>query len=200
MIFTIEPMINTGHWKTKLMKDRWTARTIDGGLSAQFEHTILVTAIGLRDPDRSRAARRKRVRSRRPARNAVRSGSALMPSPRPKAKVPKRALPPPRAPKAVEKPVAKPVEAPAAPVKFDPDAAAQPGSGIFGLPTDPERARVHLIPVPFEATTSYGGGTARGPAAILEASRQVDLFDLDCGRTVRGRHRDAARGAAASAS
>jgi methionyl aminopeptidase len=53
MIFTIEPMINTGHWKTKLMKDRWTARTIDGGLSAQFEHTILVTPGGhdiLTDP------------------------------------------------------------------------------------------------------------------------------------------------------
>jgi methionyl aminopeptidase len=46
MIFTIEPMINTGHWKTKLMKDRWTARTADGGLSAQFEHTILVTPSG----------------------------------------------------------------------------------------------------------------------------------------------------------
>jgi methionyl aminopeptidase len=55
MIFTIEPMINTGHWKTKLMKDRWTARTVDGGLSAQFEHTILVTPSGpeiLTDPAR----------------------------------------------------------------------------------------------------------------------------------------------------
>jgi methionyl aminopeptidase len=53
MIFTIEPMINTGHWKTKLMKDKWTARTVDGGLSAQFEHTILVTPTGaeiLTDP------------------------------------------------------------------------------------------------------------------------------------------------------
>jgi methionyl aminopeptidase len=55
MIFTIEPMINTGHWKTKLMKDRWTARTVDGGLSAQFEHTILVTPTGheiLNDPEK----------------------------------------------------------------------------------------------------------------------------------------------------
>jgi agmatinase len=66
---------------------------------------------------------------------------------------------------------------------FDPNAAAPPGSGIFGLPSTPANARVHLIPVPFEATTSYGGGTARGPAAIVNASRQVDLFDLDCGRT-----------------
>jgi agmatinase len=66
---------------------------------------------------------------------------------------------------------------------FDPNAPASPGSGIFGLRSTPAEARVHLIPVPFEATTSYGGGTARGPAAILAASRQVDLYDLDCGRT-----------------
>ena len=66
--------------------------------------------------------------------------------------------------------------------KFDPDSAARPDSGIFGLSTPPERARVVLLPVPFEATTSYGGGTADGPRAILEASKQVDLFDLDTGR------------------
>lgn len=67
-------------------------------------------------------------------------------------------------------------------MSFDPDAAAQPASGLFGLSTTPEEARVVVIPVPFEATTSYGGGTAQGPAAILEASHQVDLFDLDTGR------------------
>ncbi len=39
-----------------------------------------------------------------------------------------------------------------------------------------------LLPVPFEATTSYGGGTARGPEAILAASRQIDLFDPLMGR------------------
>jgi agmatinase len=61
---------------------------------------------------------------------------------------------------------------------FDPDAAAQPGSGIFGLPEDPAAARVHVIPVPFDATTSYRKGAARGPAAILQASRQVELFDV----------------------
>jgi agmatinase len=64
---------------------------------------------------------------------------------------------------------------------FDPNAPAMPGSGIFGLDVTPAEALVHLIPVPFEATTSYGGGTSLGPAAILRASRQVDLFDLDCG-------------------
>jgi agmatinase len=41
---------------------------------------------------------------------------------------------------------------------------------------------VVLVPVPFEATTSYRGGAASGPAAILEASRQVDLFDVETGR------------------
>ena len=42
MTFTIEPMINEGHWKTKVKKDRWTAVTLDGGYSAQFEHTIAI--------------------------------------------------------------------------------------------------------------------------------------------------------------
>lgn len=65
---------------------------------------------------------------------------------------------------------------------FDPSAAAQPGSGVFGLPHSEAEAGVVLVPVPFEATTSYGGGTAGGPAAILEASRQVDLFDVETGR------------------
>ncbi len=65
---------------------------------------------------------------------------------------------------------------------FDPAAAAQPGSGIFGLPHSPDEAHVVVIPVPFEATTSYGGGTSNGPAALLEASKQVDLFDVETGR------------------
>jgi agmatinase len=65
---------------------------------------------------------------------------------------------------------------------FDPDAAALPASGLFGLASSPDQAKVVLIPVPFEATTSYGGGAALGPRAILAASRQVDLFDLDTGR------------------
>lgn len=44
MIFTIEPMINAGKARSKVdKKDGWTARTIDGKLSAQFEHTICVT-------------------------------------------------------------------------------------------------------------------------------------------------------------
>jgi methionyl aminopeptidase len=48
MTFTIEPMINEGKSKTKVDKeDGWTARTIDGKLSAQFEHTVLVTETGV---------------------------------------------------------------------------------------------------------------------------------------------------------
>ncbi len=39
------------------------------------------------------------------------------------------------------------------------------------------QAQVHVIPAPMEATVCYGGGTARGPRAILEASRQLDDFD-----------------------
>ena len=65
---------------------------------------------------------------------------------------------------------------------FDPDAAAPAGGGIYGLPFSPEEAKVVVVPVPFEATTSYGGGTSGGPAAVLEASKQVDLFDRDTGR------------------
>ncbi|MCL4132655.1 UNVERIFIED_CONTAM: hypothetical protein GTU68_010905 [Idotea baltica] len=46
MIFTIEPMINQGHAETKLLRDGWTAITKDRKLSAQWEHTILVTDNG----------------------------------------------------------------------------------------------------------------------------------------------------------
>lgn len=65
---------------------------------------------------------------------------------------------------------------------FDPDAAAGDASGIYGLPFTPEESRVVIVPVPFEATTSYGGGTSGGPSAVLEASRQVDLYDHETGR------------------
>lgn len=46
MVFTIEPMINLGKWAIKMDNDGWTARTKDGLLSAQWEHTILVTEKG----------------------------------------------------------------------------------------------------------------------------------------------------------
>ncbi len=46
MIFTIEPMLNIGKRHMKVLKDGWTAVTKDRSLSAQWEHTILVTATG----------------------------------------------------------------------------------------------------------------------------------------------------------
>jgi methionyl aminopeptidase len=47
MVFTVEPMINAGKARTKIDKrDNWTARTIDGKLSAQYEHTLCITETG----------------------------------------------------------------------------------------------------------------------------------------------------------
>ena len=47
MTFTIEPMVNGGDWKTKLLGDKWTVVTKDHSLSAQYEHTVLVTKTGV---------------------------------------------------------------------------------------------------------------------------------------------------------
>ncbi len=47
MTFTIEPMINLGTWEVEVdTEDKWTVRTKDGRLSAQFEHTLVVTRAG----------------------------------------------------------------------------------------------------------------------------------------------------------
>jgi len=46
MFFTIEPMINIGDWRVKILNDGWTAVTKDKSLSAQFEHTIGITDTG----------------------------------------------------------------------------------------------------------------------------------------------------------
>lgn len=46
MVITIEPMINIGGWSTKMDENNWTARTVDGSLSAQYEHTIAITKNG----------------------------------------------------------------------------------------------------------------------------------------------------------
>jgi len=65
---------------------------------------------------------------------------------------------------------------------FDPNAAADRDAGIYGLPYTPDESRVVLLPVPWDATTSYGGGASEGPRAIVEASMQVDLFDAETGK------------------
>ena len=51
-------------------------------------------------------------------------------------------------------------------MSFDPNAAALPDSGIFGSLDTPEEATVVLLPVPWDATTSYRAGASDGPDAI----------------------------------
>ncbi|MBM7659748.1 methionyl aminopeptidase [Bacillus mesophilus] len=46
MVITIEPMVNVGDWPSKMDENGWTARTVDGTLSAQYEHTIAITNKG----------------------------------------------------------------------------------------------------------------------------------------------------------
>jgi len=65
-----------------------------------------------------------------------------------------------------------------------PKEAYQPPWNFLGLPDEmsqADRARAWVLPVPYEATTSYGAGTRDGPAAIIAASRQVELFDPEFG-------------------
>jgi len=61
-------------------------------------------------------------------------------------------------------------------------AATAPGARLRFLGTElaelaPEAARFHVVPVPYEKTVSYGGGTGKGPTAILEASGQLERWD-----------------------
>lgn len=51
--------------------------------------------------------------------------------------------------------------------------------GLDESASDLERAGAVILPVPYEATTSFGGGTAGGPAAIVEASRYLELYDQE---------------------
>ncbi|MGV3346780.1 type I methionyl aminopeptidase [Enterobacteriaceae bacterium LUAb1] len=46
MAFTVEPMVNAGNYRIRMMKDGWTVKTKDRSLSAQYEHTIVVTDSG----------------------------------------------------------------------------------------------------------------------------------------------------------
>jgi agmatinase len=68
---------------------------------------------------------------------------------------------------------------------IDPNAPAPPSAGIFGLFCSEEESRVILLPVPFDATTSYHKGAALAPQAILDASHQVELFDIETGHPYR---------------
>ncbi len=69
-----------------------------------------------------------------------------------------------------------PEESPSPPPAWNPDDAS-PYATLFGLPPGAEDARIQILPVPWDATCSYGRGTAHGPAAIHRASVQLDLLD-----------------------
>ena len=60
---------------------------------------------------------------------------------------------------------------------FNPNDVAAAGNNNFGLPFNTDNAKLVLLPVPWEVTVSYKGGTAKGPEAIFDASMQVDLYD-----------------------
>jgi agmatinase len=62
---------------------------------------------------------------------------------------------------------------------FDINGVGNPNNNIFSLPFPEEDAQLVIIPIPWEVTVSYTGGTARAPEHILNASLQVDLFDPD---------------------
>ncbi len=54
------------------------------------------------------------------------------------------------------------------------------------LMTDPKNSRVTVIPVPYDATTSYIGGTSKGPSAIIDASAHMELYDRSLGMKPAG--------------
>lgn len=59
---------------------------------------------------------------------------------------------------------------------FDASLTGTAENGMFGIAAEMENATLVYIPVPWEVTTSYGGGTAKGPESILRASPQLDLY------------------------
>lgn len=56
--------------------------------------------------------------------------------------------------------------------------------GIEAQYSNLEDSKVVIVPIPYELTVSYGGGTAKGPEAILKASHYVELYDEETGREV----------------
>ena len=61
--------------------------------------------------------------------------------------------------------------------EFNPNDIGVANGNYFGLQVEAKDAEINLLPVTWDATVSYGAGTAAGPQAILDASLQVDLFD-----------------------
>lgn len=62
---------------------------------------------------------------------------------------------------------------------YDPSGIGVDNGNLLGLPFDYNSANIIVFGVPWEVTVSYGTGTAAGPQAVLDASRQLDLFDFD---------------------
>lgn len=62
---------------------------------------------------------------------------------------------------------------------FNPNLVSLDNGNFLGLPFDYESAGLILFGVPWEVTVSYNPGTAAGPQRVLDASRQLDIFDLD---------------------
>ncbi|MFN5506770.1 MAG: agmatinase family protein [Flavobacteriia bacterium] len=65
---------------------------------------------------------------------------------------------------------------------FDPNGVGIANGNIFGFPYTEAEADFILIPVPWDATASYGKGTSNGPQTILEASTQLDFYHPDLER------------------
>ena len=59
---------------------------------------------------------------------------------------------------------------------FDPNGVGIANGNIFGFPYTEQEADIVLVPVPWDATASYGKGTSNGPQAILDASTQLDFY------------------------
>ncbi|MES2589439.1 MAG: agmatinase family protein [Bacteroidota bacterium] len=61
-------------------------------------------------------------------------------------------------------------------MSFDPNGVGIANGNIFGFPVTESEANIVLIPIPWDATASYGKGTSDGPKAILDASTQLDFY------------------------
>jgi agmatinase len=62
---------------------------------------------------------------------------------------------------------------------FNPNDIGLDNGNLLGLPFDYDSAQTIVFGVPWEVTVSYGAGTAAGPQRVLEASRQLDIYDFD---------------------
>lgn len=59
---------------------------------------------------------------------------------------------------------------------FDPNGVGIANGNLFGFPVTEQEANLVIIPIPWDATASYGKGTSKGPQAILDASTQLDFY------------------------